>query len=123
MDNNQEHLKNLSEIRSLMERSSSFMSLSGLSGVIAGIIGLGAFIFAYIKLHPFYEMLDRFIVTPEKKRDTIILFFTVAAFVLIIIFAEVIFFTSRKAKRKGFPVWDGSAGFIMVYGFGQWGSE
>src|SRR3972149_3879720 len=35
MDNRQEHLDNLSEIRQLMERSSSFISLSGLSGISA----------------------------------------------------------------------------------------
>ncbi len=38
-----EHLDNLREIRSLMERSSKFLSLSGLSGVFAGILAfLGA---------------------------------------------------------------------------------
>ena len=36
----QHHLKNLSEIRNLMERSSRFISLSGLSGVFAGTIAL-----------------------------------------------------------------------------------
>ena len=39
-----EHLENLKEIRTLMERSSKFLSLSGLSGISAGIIALvGAF--------------------------------------------------------------------------------
>ena len=40
-----EHLENLKEIRTLMERSSKFLSLSGLSGISAGIIALvGAFL-------------------------------------------------------------------------------
>ena len=36
----EEQLQNLAEIRSLMERSSRFISLSGLSGVGAGVCAL-----------------------------------------------------------------------------------
>ena len=114
MDPNQEHLKNLSEIRSLMERSSSFMSLSGLSGVISGILGIAAFIYANTKLHPFYLMLDGFIFTDEKKKDTIDLFLLIAAVLLILVFAEVIYLTARKAKKKGLPVWDNSAKRMLI---------
>ena len=48
--NKQHHLNTLSEIRSLMERSSRFISLSGLSGVVAGTIALLGAIVAYIYL-------------------------------------------------------------------------
>jgi predicted lysophospholipase L1 biosynthesis ABC-type transport system permease subunit len=45
MKNPENHLETLSEIRSLMERSSRFISLSGLSGVFAGVFALiGAFV-------------------------------------------------------------------------------
>ena len=40
MNSDQEQLQHLSEIRNLMERSSKFLSLSGLSGIIAGLIAL-----------------------------------------------------------------------------------
>lgn len=40
MDSHNKHLETLSEIRSLMERSSRFISLSGLSGVAAGVFAL-----------------------------------------------------------------------------------
>src|SRR4051812_5855825 len=44
MSTEKEHLENLSQIRSMMERSSRFISLSGLSGIFAGIFALiGAF--------------------------------------------------------------------------------
>jgi hypothetical protein len=36
----QEHIQSLAEIRSLMERSQRFISLSGLSGVAAGVVAL-----------------------------------------------------------------------------------
>ncbi len=38
--NEKEHLKNLSDIKSLMERSSRFLSLSGLSGIFIGCYAL-----------------------------------------------------------------------------------
>jgi len=54
-DSSSEHLKNLSEIRSLMERSSSFISLSGLSGVSAGVMGLLAAYLLNSRLKPFLD--------------------------------------------------------------------
>jgi predicted lysophospholipase L1 biosynthesis ABC-type transport system permease subunit len=55
---NEHYLDDLKEIRSMMEKSSRFISLSGLSGISAGIIALvGAFIAswyiknAYRKIH------------------------------------------------------------------------
>ena len=40
----------LNEIKSMMEKSSRFLSLSGLSGVAAGLIGLVGAGFAYLEL-------------------------------------------------------------------------
>ena len=40
MHESREHLQTLTDIRSLMERSAKFLSLSGLSGVSAGVIAL-----------------------------------------------------------------------------------
>ena len=40
MTNQNEQLENLAKMRSLMEKSTRFVSLSGLSGVFAGLAGL-----------------------------------------------------------------------------------
>jgi hypothetical protein len=109
MENNKEHLNNLSEIRSLMERSSSFISLSGLSGICAGIIGIAAAVILQIKLEPFLQYGGREILTTEKRSELILFSVLVLLIALVLTFALTIFFTSRKAKKKGLPVWDGSA--------------
>ena len=44
---NQKHQEDLSHIRSMMERSSRFISLSGLSGVFAGLSALIGGLYAY----------------------------------------------------------------------------
>jgi hypothetical protein len=49
MKDEQEYIQDITEMRSMMERSSRFMSLSGLAGVMAGIYALaGAFVAWYI---------------------------------------------------------------------------
>jgi hypothetical protein len=109
MENNQEHLKNLSEIRALMERSSSFISLSGLSGVSAGIIGLVAAILLYFRLHDLMVYRNDLIITAAKREELILFTFMVMAGALVAALALAIMFTSMKAKKRGLPVWDGSA--------------
>ena len=45
MKEEKDYIQDISEIRSMMERSSKFLSLSGLAGVMAGIYALvGAFV-------------------------------------------------------------------------------
>lgn len=120
-DDRADHLSNLNEIRSLMERSSSFISLSGLSGVSAGIIGLISAVILHQKLKPFmdyggnsngYEQGVTFTMAQRAELITFgIIFFAV---VLLVTFALAIFFTARKAKKSGLPVWDNSAKRVVV---------
>jgi hypothetical protein len=112
MDNKQEHLNNLNEIRSLMERSSSFISLSGLSGVSAGIIGLIAAAILHIRFKEFMSY-DR-VITQQMRLDMIYFGIALSAIVLAAAFALAIFFTARKAKKSGLPVWDGSAKRLVI---------
>jgi len=101
MDNRQEHLDNLSEIRQLMERSSSFISLSGLSGISAGILGL--IMFSY-----------DIVLKPEKRGEIIIYTVILSVIGITAVFLLTSFFAARKAKKKGLSVWDGSAKRMLI---------
>ena len=46
--NTQKYLDDIKEIKSIMNKSSKFMSLSGLSGVMAGVYSLIGAYFAYL---------------------------------------------------------------------------
>ncbi|QMU31195.1 hypothetical protein [Adhaeribacter radiodurans] len=113
MKNPEQHLETLSEIRSLMERSSRFISLSGLSGVFAGIFALlGAFA-VYWK---FDFNLSAATTYARTERDTLlgvssldVFLVSVAVFVLIASTSVGIFLTTRQARRKNLPIWDASA--------------
>ena len=47
----QEYEKDIASIRTIMERSAKFISLSGLSGVLAGIYALTGATIAYFTIH------------------------------------------------------------------------
>lgn len=105
----QEHLEALTEIRNIMERSSRFISLSGLSGVAAGIWALAGAVaaFWYLGITPF-EGTTSFarIANHPTGLSPIRFFFLDAALVLILALTTGVYFTTRKARRKGLPVWD-----------------
>ncbi len=111
MTEHNDPLQTLGEIRSIMERSSRFISLSGLSGVFAGVFALLGAIAAFVYLHkqpfedPFYFLYAR----PEelsRSTDFITFFFLDAGLVMLFALIFGIFFTTRKARRKGLKIWD-----------------
>ena len=54
MKEKRDYIRDIAEIRSMMERSSKFLSLSGLAGIMAGIYALaGAWIaYHYLGFNP-----------------------------------------------------------------------
>lgn len=104
MENNKQHLENLNEIRLIMEQSSRFISLSGLSGVFAGLFALaGAFIaFCYFDFKFFTPDIFREIVENDQYpfTDSVIFMFADAIIVFVLALISAIFFTARKAKKQ-----------------------
>ena len=113
MYESREHLQTLTEIRSPMERSSKFLSLSGLSGVSAGIIALigAAVIFVRLRTDTFqaitYQRLDFYDDAAHQSiREFLI---TVAVIVLVSALLSGSYFTVRKARRQGLSIWNRSS--------------
>jgi hypothetical protein len=122
MDKQHEHLENLSEIRLLMERSSRFISLSGLSGVAAGIFAIigatAAYFYLNMNAEPYNQSrayYENAILDNGKPNVSFYLFFfTDAITVLIASLLTGSILTIRKAKKKGQSVWDVSARRLVV---------
>ncbi|MES2619741.1 MAG: hypothetical protein V4615_02740 [Bacteroidota bacterium] len=117
MNESNEQLDQIKEIRTMMERSSRFISLSGLSGVFAGffaLAGAGAFhIYINDKLNYGYGELARRIdigVHPD------LITFCLADAALIVTFSLLfaVFFTTRKAKNLGQSIWDATARRMLI---------
>jgi hypothetical protein len=102
-------LETLQDIKRMMERSSRFISLSGLSGVGAGICALiGAWI-AHRWIGEYYDsgnFMSRFIYKHERANDLKWKLIELAAAVLIAALTTATLMTWRKARKSKLPVWD-----------------
>jgi hypothetical protein len=116
MNDTRQQLEHLAEMRSLMERSTRFLSLSGLSGVWAGLCALaGVFaVYQYLEIGPlafqdsdlYYNKAIRTIKWGADYRSVFIL---IATLVLAAALAGGVFFTTRKARIRGERVWDAAS--------------
>jgi len=99
----------LASIRSIMERSSKFISLSGLSGILAGIYALIgaaiAYYLLYVDLHTINPDIHYRIAGVLNSILDVSVFLILAFVVLFASIATGIILTTRKAKRKGQPIW------------------
>lgn len=116
MEHNQPpSLETLKEIRHLMERSSRFISLSGLSGVFAGIFSLaGAFVaYKYLGLSGMAYYSGTSI--SGSVRSSEIQFIILDALVIMILAVTTgIFLTTRKARKDGNSIFDNTARKLVV---------
>jgi len=113
--NEQQHLETLSDIKRIMERSSRFISLSGLSGVWAGICGLAGATVAYLWIHSYYLAWDTR--GSYYDNDYAALRFkliALAVVVLTVTLAGGAYFTWRKARRNNLPIWDATSRKVVV---------
>ncbi|MTI32399.1 hypothetical protein E1171_16400 [Cytophagales bacterium RKSG123] len=113
MKQQQEYLNEITEIRSLMERSSRFLSLSGLSGVMAGVYALLGAAFAYWTIYQNdYQLVYRRVDLGET--NTINLLILDALLVLTLSLLTGLFLTHRKAKKAGASLWDKQARQLLI---------
>ena len=105
--------EDLSHIRQMMERSSRFISLSGLSGVFAGITALVGAIYVYFLFEKngiSYFDGDRNVFGHELVGH---LFWTGIA-ILVAAVTLGYFFTARKSKRRGLKMWDATSKRLLL---------
>lgn len=95
----------LASIRSLMERSSKFLSLSGLSGVMAGIYAL---IGAFIGYKIVYEKYGSLVIIDSYTDNSLIYhqLILIAVLVLLLSVLSGLLLSIRQAKKKGENYWN-----------------
>ncbi len=116
--NTQEHLNQLSEIRSLMERSSRCLSLSGLSGIAAGSVAIlfGSYAWWYIGGGNFaspIEVTNRFLALPLSS-TTFLHVVLIASLTLVLAIGSALFFTWQNSRKKGLKIWDASTKYFLI---------
>jgi hypothetical protein len=114
MEDQVKHLNTLNEIRSLMEKSTKFISLSGLSGIFAGLFALvGAWIANdYINTltrSDYARMMDG-----TLQHESYLYFALIAGSVLILSLTFGSYFTIRKARRNKQKIWDKTSQRLLI---------
>ena len=104
MKKNRDYTQDLADIRSMMERSSKFMSLSGLAGVMAGIYALVGVWIVYSILNLSAAQFESGL-GPEHQLQLSI----VGAIVLVLSLGTAVAFSYRKAVNRGETVWNATS--------------
>ncbi|RAV29836.1 hypothetical protein [Sinomicrobium soli] len=104
----EKYLRDISDIRNLMQRSSRFISLSGLSGILAGIYALTGAAIAYILVtssgRP-YLILDGY---------TFRMVLLDLLLVALLSIGTAIYLSTRKARKNGEKIWDSASKRLVV---------
>lgn len=108
-------LETLQDIKRIMERSSRFLSLSGLSGIAAGICALAGAWFANNKLSPYYERYnERGNFNGPEFEDLKLSLLLLATIVLLGALLSSFYFTWRRAKQNNLPLWDHTSKKLFI---------
>jgi len=108
-----EYEKDLASIRTMMERSTKFISLSGLSGVLAGIYAIAGAIAAYFIIQ---YPISPFRYRVESATDPTILskLILIAALVLLASISTGVLLSNRKAKKNGLKLWSAASRNLLL---------
>ncbi|HEX6849640.1 MAG TPA: hypothetical protein VF144_21785 [Chitinophagaceae bacterium] len=114
VEQNQQTLDALQDIKRMMERSSRFISLSGLSGIAAGICALIGAWFGKQKLDEYYVTFSSDGYTDIGFQQLKIDLFLIAMVVLAAALLAAFYFTWRKARHNKLPIWDLTAKRLTI---------
>lgn len=110
---NEKYLNDISEIKNLMDKSSRFISLSGLSGILAGLyclIGAGlAYKIIYFDTTTLGNYSDLTI-----TQTALIQLILIAVSVIVLSLATAIALSIRKAKKGNDSIWNSSTKRLVI---------
>jgi hypothetical protein len=114
MKTEQEYIRDLTEIRSMMERSTKFLSLTGWSGIMAGMYALAG---AYIAYKLFYFNRDEVIYNTIDRQEISgngLMLFLLALVILVLAIGTAIFLSYRKSRKTGEKLWNAAARRLVI---------
>lgn len=114
MKENQDYIRDIAEMRSMMERSSKFLSLSGLAGIMAGIYALAG---AYIAYKIFYFNPDEIVYNTIRSgsvSSSLLQVVLLAVLILVLALGTAIFLSYKKARKRGEKLWNPTARRLLI---------
>ena len=114
MKEDRDPIRDITDIRSMMERSTKFLSLSGWAGVLAGIYAIcGAFIaYRFLGFEPGSSNYDSMYAgSASFNLPQIIL---VAIVILLLAIVTAVFFSYKKAVKRGEKLWNATSRRLLA---------
>jgi hypothetical protein len=108
----QRYLDDLKDIKDIMNRSSRFLSLSGLSGVFAGVFALGGAYLAYGTVYKSQDYLGYRQADMSTETLTTLLLIALATVALAV--GVGILLTTRKARKSNQKLWDAQTKRLVI---------
>ena len=107
------YLEDISEIKNIMNRSSRFISLSGMSGILAGMFAL---VGAYLAYMIVYESPNPNVIGTDIILSTEQIFDLTILGISVMILAVIsgVLLSMRKAKKNGEKIWDTSSQRLII---------
>jgi hypothetical protein len=106
------YIQDLQDIKSIMDRSSRFISLSGMSGIIAGVVALLGAYLAYKTVYAGQDYLSYR--QANLTKENVLLLVAIASGVLFISLVGGIYFTHKKAKKTNQKLWDSQSKRLLI---------
>lgn len=104
MKNEQDYIQDITEIRSMMERSSRFLSLSGWAGIMAGLYALAGVYLAGQVFH-FNPAEVPFSGTDGTLSGDLLQVIVLALVIFLLAMSNAIFLSYKKASISGEKIW------------------
>jgi hypothetical protein len=111
---NENYLKDIQDIKVMMSKSSQFLSLSGLSGILAGIFALiGAYFANRVLTTMTIEEFDEYR-NYSSEDSTVIELIGIAILVIVASIITGIILSSRKAKKQNENLWNETSKRVLI---------
>lgn len=115
MNEEQKHMEALHDIKDMMNRSSRFISLSGLSGIGAGLCALAATIFiwpTWLEIRGKLQSTDHYQIYPTSNVQSLLVTTGIVTFLSALFLA--ILFTWLRSKKTNTSMWGSTAKRLMT---------
>jgi len=107
------YIQDITEIRSMMERSSKFLSLSGWAGILAGIYALAGALIAY-KVFDFNPDKVVFNFAEGNTSALYINIILLATLVLFLALGTAIYFSYKRSDKRGERLWTPTTRRLLI---------
>ncbi len=114
MKEGQDYIRDIAEMRSMMERSSKFLSLSGWAGIMAGTYALFGVFISYKVFHFNSDKIAYSTLQPGNLSSNLLKVVFLAIIILILAIGTAIFLSYKKAQKRGEQLWNPTARRLLI---------